>query len=199
MLTDSQMETLAGKMSVPLVDCLFKDQMPKTFEYNKSYVINLEDEFKEDGTLNVGSHWTCLQVNKYPNGKVESMYFDAYGCAPPTDVLKCFKRTTGKEHMPYNTKDIQSLMANCCGYFCLAYLHYINAFPNRTKNLYDDTDCFLSFFDDLNKSIDFKKNEYILKQFFEAKDPTLRRKIEVVGGDNDRIVESDDRPDLMKV
>ena len=37
MLTDTQMEELARKMSIPLVDCLFKDQMPKKFEFNKSW------------------------------------------------------------------------------------------------------------------------------------------------------------------
>jgi len=35
-------------------------------------------------------------------------------------------------------------------------------------------------FDDLNKSVDFKKNEYILKHFFSSEDPSLRKEIDVI-------------------
>ena len=38
---------------------------------------------------------------------------------------------------------------------------------------------FLDFFDDLNTSADFKKNEFILKHFFQSKDPAKRREIDV--------------------
>lgn len=35
-------------------------------------------------------------------------------------------------------------------------------------------------FDDLNKSVDFKKNEFMLKHFFEPKDKSKRKAIEVI-------------------
>jgi hypothetical protein len=35
-------------------------------------------------------------------------------------------------------------------------------------------------FDDLNKSVDFKKNEYILKHFFRSSEPSLRKEIDVI-------------------
>jgi hypothetical protein len=131
---------------------------------------------------------------------VEGLYFDPTGVAPPKDVINKYKQLTKKEHFPYNTKDIQSALNNACGWYCLAFLHYINAFSHRSKNLYDDADTFLSFFDDLNKSADFKKNEYILKQFFQPKDPKLRKEIDVFGDGIDRIVEKDNkRIDLTKV
>jgi hypothetical protein len=38
-------------------------------------------------------------------------------------------------------------------------------------------------FDDLNKSNDWKKNEWILSQFFQAKDPAHRREINVFAED----------------
>jgi hypothetical protein len=38
---------------------------------------------------------------------------------------------------------------------------------------------FLDFFEDLNESPNFKKNEYILKHFFQSKDPAKRREIDV--------------------
>ena len=86
---------------------------------------------------------------------------------------------TGKQ-LPYTEKDVQSLMNNACGYYCAAFLHYINAWQHRTKDLYSDVDMFLHYFDDLNKSIDWKKNEYILKLFFQSSDPTLRKEIDVI-------------------
>ena len=199
MLTDYQMKELADKMDIPLVGCYFKDTLP-SLEYNKAYVVNLEDEYDDNGMLNQGSHWTCFQIQKYPNGVVEGIYFDPTGVAPPLDVIKAYKKLTKKEHFPYNTKDIQSCLNNACGWYCLAFIHYINAFSHRSKNLYDDTDVFLSFFDDLNKSIDFKKNEYILRQFFQPKDPKLRKEINVLGDGIVRIVNNDnERVDLTKV
>jgi hypothetical protein len=74
-------------------------------------------------------------------------------------------------------------MSNVCGYYCLAFLHYINAYQDRTKDLYIDTDNFLNLFEDLNKSIDFKKNEYVLKHFFLSNDPKLRTAIQVFDQD----------------
>ena len=45
-------------------------------------------------------------------------------------------------------------------------------------------------FDDLNISVDFKKNEYILKQFFRSDDASKRKPIEV-DFDSANIVDGD--------
>lgn len=178
MLTDTQLTELSHKMGIPLEVVLFKDEMPKKIKYNKSYIINIEDSIDEEGNSNEGTHWTCLQVNKYPDGKVEPFYFDPYGMPPPESVKKAVMDTCGQK-LPFNTKDIQSLMNNACGFYCVALLHYINEAPTRTRNMYQDIENFLSMFDDLNTSVDFKKNEYILKHFFVPKDPALRKTIDV--------------------
>jgi hypothetical protein len=202
MLTNTQIRDLSKRMSIPLADTVFKTDLPRKFDFNKSYFINLDDEYNQDGTLNQGSHWTCLQINKYPNDLIEAIYFDPYGIGAPEEVKKVFNKTIGAtgRQFPHNTKDVQSLMSNACGWYCLAFLHYINVFPKRTKNLYDDTDAFLSFFDDLNKQVDFKKNEYILKQFFQSADPKLRKDIDVYGDGISRILEENTQPiDLNNV
>ncbi len=199
MLTDNQISELADKMKIPLEEIIFKDQCPDKFKFNKSYVINLEDEYNEGGSLNSGSHWVCLQINKYPNGTIQGMFFDPFGIPPAKDIINCYERTTGKKHFPHNTKDIQSLMSNACGWFCMAFLHFINNFQARTKDLYMDSEHFLEFFDDLNKSVDFKKNEFILKHFFMPKDPKLRKEIEIVA-DPETIetdTNDDNRVDMM--
>lgn len=177
-LTNTQIFDLAKRMSVPLVFCDFKTKLKgKKLQYNKSYIVNMEDEFDEDGKRNEGSHYTCFQVNKYPNGKIEGVYFDSFG-QPPPQVVEDFVGCK----LPYNKKDIQSLMNSACGWYCEAFLHFINACEMRTKNLYTDCELFTELFDDLNESTDHLKNEYILKHFFRSADPTKRTPIEVGQG-----------------
>ena len=179
MLTDTQLEELSRKMNFPLVGVFFKDELPKKLEYNKGYMINLDDSIDENGDENEGTHWTCLQVNKYPTGQIEPIFFDPYG-APPSESIKQFVLDNTGKKLPYTEKDVQSLMNNACGYFCAAFLHYINTWEHRTKDLYTDVGMFLNYFDDLNKSIDWKKNESILKLFFQSSDQTLRKEIDVI-------------------
>ena len=185
MLTDSQIKELSNKMNFPLADICFKDQLPKKIKYNEAYVINLDDSYNEQGKLNQGSHWTCLQVNKNKDGTIEPFFFDPYGAPPSENIKKFVKETTGQK-LPYNTKDIQSMMNNACGWYCCALLHFINASELRKKHIYTDAEMFLELFDDLNKSVDFKKNEWILKHFFMPKDNKMRKEINVIA-DNETI------------
>ena len=172
-LTNVQVEELAKRMNIPLERCCFKSELEEEpLKYNRSYIINLEDEFDKNGERNDGSHYTCFQVNKYANGKVEPIYFDSYGVALPLKVLKF----VDKSHIPYNTKDIQSLMNSACGWYCLAFLHYINTYTNRTQSIYDDCEHFTELFNDLTETNDFKYNEWVLKLFFQSSDENTRRK-----------------------
>jgi hypothetical protein len=179
-LTDSQIIELARKMSVPLAEVCFKDELESPLEFNKCYIINIEDSIDENGHPNDGTHWVFLQNNKYPNNKIESIYFDPYGKPPPENVKKVVKQTTKQQGLPFTEVDIQSLMNNACGFYCLAIGHFVNASQYRSGDLYSDVNSFLEMFDDLNKSVDFKKNEYILKHFFRSADPSLRKEIDVI-------------------
>ena len=170
MLTDDNIHILAGNMGIPLEYCGFKSELPKKLLPNKSYIINLDNDTDLDGDLNNGTHWVCLQVVKYPNGKLEPIYFDAYASPPPEIVKKRVKDNFGIKFVPYNTKNIQSLMSNACGYYCLAFLHFINHSPYKSQMLYDNVETFLSMFNDLALTNDFKHNEYVLKHFFLFKD-----------------------------
>jgi hypothetical protein len=178
-LTDLQIKELSKKMGIPLGGIFFKNEL-KNIDYNKSYFVNMQDSVDETGQLNPGTHWVLLQVNKYPSGEIAPFYFDSYGVAPPEDIKKAVEKLTGKKGLPYNKKDIQSLMNNACGFYCLALSHFINASQYRTGKLYHDIDIFLEMFDDLNKAVDFKKNEFILHHFFRAEDPKLRKSIDVI-------------------
>jgi hypothetical protein len=189
-LTDRQIRELCEKMKIPLATkkgIIFKNEIPSNLEYNKAYFINLEDEYNAEGLLNNGSHWTCFQIAKYPSGKIAPIYFCPFG-GPPPEIVKEKMMKFCKQKIPFNTKDIQSLMANACGWYCCAYLHYINNFSHRTGDIYLDTEQFLDYFDDLNKSTNFLKNEYILKHFFQSEDPKLRKEIKTIA-DTETITE----------
>jgi len=200
-LTDTQIYKLAERMRIPIASVCFKDELPSKLQFNKTYIINLQDSTDEDGQENEGTHWTMLQCNKYPNDTKECFFFDPYG-APPSEVIKkAVASTNGKPGLPYNTKDIQSLMNNACGFYCLALAHFINASQFRSQHLYTDVETFLEMFDDLNKSVDFKKNEYILKHFFRSEDPALRRDIDVIKS-TESITSEDEhskRPDMFRM
>ena len=166
MLNNFQIIELAEKMNIPLESVFFKDEIDVSdLKVGKSYVINLEDEFEDDDkTRNGGSHWVCFHIGKH-NGEICIMYFDSYGISPPENLKKIIKAKYNKK-INYLTKNVQSLMSDACGWFCLAYLHFINAFYNRTGDLFSDSAIFLDLFEDLDLSVDWQKNETLLKMFF---------------------------------
>ena len=202
MLTDRQIDDLAERMKIPLEGCFFKDELPKRLNVNKVYIINLQDSENDDGDQNMGTHWTMAYIRETPNGTIQPLYFDPYGCPPPENVKNIIEKQCNKK-CPYSHKDIQSLMNNACGFYCLALAHFICASKYRSNDLYTDYDMFLDMFDDLNSSIDWKKNEYILKMFFLSEDPSQRKDIDVFQKHDfyDKILDEDEKggKDIMKV
>ena len=166
MLTNHQILDLAPKMDIPLVGVAFKDDLTDSLgklQYNKSYIVNLENEMGLDNKRNNGTHWVCFQVNMMKNGKTQAMYFDSFGIAAPESISKYM----GFDPM-HQTKNLQDMVADTCGYWCLSWLHFINAYPQRSGDMYSDTQLYLDLFNDLNTSCDFQQNEDYLKQFFKA-------------------------------
>lgn len=203
MLTDTQINDLSIKMNIPLEGCFFKDELPSKLKTNKVYIINIEDGTDDDGNQNQGTHWTMAYIRETPNGKIQPIYFDPYGCPPPENVKKIIEKQTNMK-CPYTEKDIQSLMNNACGFYCMAMAHFICSNKYRRNDLYHDVEVFLDMFDDLNTSIDWKKNEYILKHFFLSEDPTTRMPVDVVSQthtDYERILNEDEKGgvDMMKI
>jgi hypothetical protein len=202
MLTDLQIEDLTQKMNIPYGGCHFKDELPH-IEANKVYIINLQDSEDDDGNQNSGTHWTMLYVRKTPKDKIEPIFFDPYG-VPPSEAIKLAVKKDFNKYLPHTRKDIQSLMNNACGFYCLALAHFVTAYKGRTNDLYRDVDEFIDMFDDLNTSIDWKKNEYILKMFFQSEDPTRRKEIDVFPTSHDfydKILNEDEKggKDIMKI
>ena len=66
-------------------------------------------------------------------------------------------------------------MNSACGWYVLAFLHYINSYTNRTQSIYDDCEHFTELFNDLNETNDYKYNEWVLKLFFQSSDENHRK------------------------
>lgn len=192
MLSNFEIINLANKMNLPLERICFKNELlEEPLKYNRGYIINSQDDVcDETGEENGGIHWTALYVAKTKDGHIQPLYFDSFGAPPAEDVKKFVK----PHYLPYFTKDIQSLMADCCGFYCLAFLYFVSCSHFRTGNLYQDGETFIDLFDDLNVSKEWKKNEWVLSQFFQAKDAKHRREINVFAEDK----ASQDNPNVMK-
>jgi hypothetical protein len=202
MLTDLQIEDLSKKMKIPLEGVFFKDLLPKKLNVNKVYIINLQDSETDEGQENNGTHWTMAYIRQTPKGQIQPIYFDPYGCPPPENVKIIIDKQCNMK-CPYTTKDIQSLMNNACGFYCLAISHYICSSKYRSNDLYKDVDFFMDMFDDLNHSVDFKKNEYILKHFFLSEDKTKNKEVDVFQDHSfyNKILDEDEKGgiDIMKL
>jgi hypothetical protein len=115
-----------------------KDQLPNRLERG-SYVINLQSS--KDGN---GTHWVCLYYT--PNF---SYYYDSYGFIAPLEVQK--------KIMPYmyNDLEIQDIDSTACGFYCVAFVLYLNKKMNIEKAFME----FINFF-----GKDTERNEAILYQ-----------------------------------
>lgn len=163
MLSNFDVINLVEKMNIPnFKGCFYKDQLNKV-EPNSSYIINLNSELDEDGKISKGSHWVCLVTNDMK----QSIYFDSYGEKYPTEIKNLLKSNQYK--IGHTSKNIQSLMSNLCGFFCLAFIYYLSVSKHRTHNIFNDASIFLDLFEDLDKVNDVYKNEFILSLFFTDK------------------------------
>lgn len=111
--------------------------------------------------LNGQSHWTAMvkDGNDY-------FYFDSYGVVPPQmleDMILC--HTTGldgEQHgfYCYNTKEIQAINSSSCGYYCCAFLKWMDKQKNKFKAFED----FKNLFSDK-----YLKNEEVLHELLKQK------------------------------
>ena len=151
MLSNHDIDELVTKMGISnFKGCYYKDKITK-IQPNSSYIINLNSELDEHGNRNSGSHWCCLVTDDMK----QCIYFDSYGEREPNELrnlLKCNQYKIG-----HTSKNIQSLMSNLCGFFCLSFIHFLSISKFRTKNIINDASIYLDLFEDLDRTNDVKK------------------------------------------
>ena len=84
-----------------------KDKLPIDLK-NGWYVINLQSTNEGDRK---GTHWVCF---KSINGAKIIEYFDAFGFAPPIEIME-----KAKGNILYSEMEIQDTNATTCGWFCI--------------------------------------------------------------------------------
>ena len=163
MLSNFDIDALVKKMNIPnFRGSFFKDNL-KNLEAECSYIINLHSMYDKNGNINTGSHWCCLVTDDMNR----VIYFDPYGEGPPEGIKQVAKLNDYK--IGHSTKNIQSLMSNLCGFFCLAFIYFLTVYKKRTGNIITDSGLFIDLFEDLDKVDDIYKNEFIVSLFFTDK------------------------------
>ncbi len=132
-LTDDEIRHVMDGYEVSLNGIYIKDKLPARLS-NGNYIINL------NGT----SHWVALVKNSY-----DYYYFDSFGCVPPLEVQNKIE-----PYYVYNRMDIQDLDSSSCGWYCIAYLRFMNQHGDKEKLFHT----FISLF-----TKDTRQNESILK------------------------------------
>ena len=121
------------------VTVYMKDELPLTLKRG-FYVINLQSS-----TVGSGTHWTAL----YYNSK-HSYYFDPFGFIAPTQVEQKLNEYT------FNNKQIQNLKSTACGYYCIAFIIFMNKRKNKKLG-------FIIFVDEF--STNTEKNDKLLYNY----------------------------------
>ena len=145
--SDVYLKKLCNKNNIMIDDIVMKDNLidiPKR-KY-MSVIINLQSE--NDGGN--GTHWVALlkKNSKY-------FYFDSYGVVPPEEIINYRKKN---EKIGYSNYIVQDLDSEACGYFCVAFLHYMQ---NVKGNDYENYNDFINIFNDNTRTNDKQLMKYI--------------------------------------
>ena len=155
MLSNHDIDVLVEKMGIcNFRGCFYRDKFNK-IQPNSSYIINLNCELDEHGNRNNGSHWCCLVTDDMK----QCIYLDSYGEREPNELRNLLK--SKQYSIDHTSKNIQSLMSNLCGFFCLSFIYFLTVSKYRTKNIIHDASIYLDLFEDLDKVDDVHKNEFV--------------------------------------
>ena len=116
--------------------CFIDDKLPNKL-HNGYYIIN----------LNGHSHWCCL----LKDGK-KYFYFDSYGFPASEEV----EEQIG-EYI-YSSNQLQNMNSSSCGYFCIAWMLYLDSRKNKESAFAD----FLKLWTE-----DTKNNEFVLHELLD--------------------------------
>jgi len=143
MLSNYDLEDIAKKNNIILDGVIYKDDIFKIKKKkNMNIIINLQNS-DSDGN---GTHWVtlCKRSDKY-------MYFNSFGVDPPLIIQQYCEKNLG-----VNKYICQNINTDVCGFYCIAFINYIN----NTKKVYDVSNEFINLFES-----DTKKNKAILNKY----------------------------------
>jgi hypothetical protein len=116
-----------------------------------NYIINLENSNQS------GSHWTCFI--KFKN---DIFYYDSFGVVMPQNLFNIAVKNN--LNLYYIDKHDQNLDATSCGWWCVAFLYYMNNTKGPMLNRMKKFDKKFNNKKTIDNEIDLKK--YIDKIYF---------------------------------
>jgi hypothetical protein len=153
MLSNIEIEEYCKKHRFPLVEVISKDELQNQYPKVGSYYINMEDSDKGNGT-----HWVMFKILPHPFNR--ALYFDSFGTFAPKDVDEFLHH-----YKPYvrNDRQIQNLNSEYCGYFCLATDKYFTDHYDKSMDLEENFNKYLSLYSDNTKTNDKIVKQYLAK------------------------------------
>ena len=146
MLTNDDLEKIAKNYDVKLKGIFMKDKLTNLPIEDGNYIINM------DNSTGIGTHWTALFVSEN-----KAIYFDSFGCVPPQNVIDFVKQRKNIK-LGYNNFIMQDLESEKCGFYCIAFLLFLNR--SKNKDIYKATNDFIKMFHN-----DTLENDEILKNY----------------------------------
>lgn len=140
-LSDKDITYILKEQRIKLNGVFMKDELPSKLK-SGFYVVNLQSS-----NIGNGTHWTAF----YYSPK-KSFYFDAFGFPAPVEIEQKLKRYR------YNDKQIQNLNSTACGFYCIAFIIFLN--KNKNKDLENRFQSFVDAF-----STNTKINDKLLYNF----------------------------------
>jgi hypothetical protein len=111
-LTNSDLYSIAIKFKLKLNGIYMKDEIPMYLKEG-NYIINLQNHDES------GSHWTCFIKDKN-----NIYYYDSFAVVPPQNAYDIFLKNV--DNIYYIDKLDQNLDATSCGWWCIAFLYFMN-------------------------------------------------------------------------
>jgi hypothetical protein len=122
-------------------------QFSGTFTKNDlNYIPNGNTIYNLNGT----SHWVamCRDGDNF-------FYFDSYGVVPPQHLEDLIMEGSKDGLYMYNTKEIQAINSSSCGFYCVAFLKWMDKAKQKYKAFKD----FQNLFTD-----QYQNNEIVLHE-----------------------------------
>ena len=138
MLSNYNIIAICKKLKINLNGVYSKDEYENINLENGFYIINLQDS--TDGNR---THWCSLAISNY-----EHLYFDSFGFPAPDIIEEILN-----DNYLWNDIQIQHLDSNACGWFCIAFMFYIQNKKEKNK-------------EKLFKKNNLMNNDNILYNFF---------------------------------
>jgi len=119
-LSNFDMLKILKSQNIKIIGIYMKDELPSKLKQG-FYIVNLASEKDKNG----GTHWMAFYYT--PN---KSYYFDPYGELAPLEVDNKIRPYI------YNMKQIQDYNSTACGYYCMAFIIYMNEFKNKSNGFF---------------------------------------------------------------